>query len=238
MNVERTSEFEVSPSTRKTSDKRTDPRIPVPFISVKIEDDAGQLSCVMLNLSSSGTLVQAPKLLRKQSIIKMSFVLPDTETTVSCTARVMWSRNVYEIHSRLGLKFEHCEPSAKIIAEYIENQIISRAERMKRAASRTPAPFIAAMIGNGREHLQGAVLDISSNGILIQTSKLMEAGSVVSIAFMLPDSNRLVKCKAKVVWNRRLYGDYVSEGFEFVGMEPEAVKSIEEYVAKQCISRP
>ena len=224
--------------TQPAGDKRANPRVPVPLIPVRVGDEPESLPCVMLNISRSGALIQAPKSLDEKSVINTNFVLPNTETAVGCRSRVMWSRNVYKIHARLGIKFDDMDPAvAEEIDRYVHNQIAPRTEHKKRVEPRVPAPYLSTVIADGHGHSKGVVLDISRSGMLVQTAKKTTTGSVVRAEFILPGSCKAVKCLARVAWRKNLYGVLANEGLEFIDIGAEDLNSIDEYVIKQALPR-
>jgi len=230
--------FEDNVVNQQDGDKRADKRVPVPLIPVKVGEQPEALSCVMLNISRSGALIQAPKSLEEQSFIKTNFLLPNTETAVDCRSRVIWSRNVYKIHARMGIKFDDMSSSAADeIGGYVQNQIAPRPERRKKSEPRVPAPYLSVTIADGHGHSRGVILDISRSGLLIQTAKKKNAGSVVRAEFILPGSGKTVKCLARVAWRKNLYGVLANEGLEFIDINAESLKRIDEFVGKQALPR-
>jgi len=215
-------------------DKRSDARVPVPLIPVIVGEESEPLTCVMLNISRTGALIQAPKTLDAQSVIKTNFVLPRTETPVGCRSRVVWSRNVYNLHTRLGIRFDDIDPaSSEAIQTYVHDQIKPRNEHKARVQQRVPTPYLSVVIGDGRGHSNGIILDISRSGLLVQSKKKINTGSVVSAEFTLPGTDKAVRCLAKVAWRKHLYGVLANEGLEFIDISAEDLKNIDEFVGKQ-----
>ncbi len=217
-------------------DKRSNPRVPVSLIPVRVGDEPEPLPCVMLNISRSGAMIQAPKPLNEQSVIKTNFVLPSTETSVDCRSRVVWSRNVYKIHSRMGIKFDDIDSAtAEGIDGYVHNQLSPQPGRKIRVGQRVSAPYLPIVIADGHGHSKGVILDISRSGLLVQTAKKSRAGSVVRAEFTLPETGKSVRCLARVAWRKNLYGVIANEGLEFIDIATEALGYIDEFVGNQVL---
>jgi len=219
-------------SSRKIRDKRAHPRIPVPFVKVRFEGCADDHSCVILNLSRSGALVQTPRSLSRNTLVGTSFVLPGVDGPLECGARVVWSRDVYDVHARMGIRFEGDDALLDKLGDFVSSQIVSRAEIEARVAPRSPAPFVAVMVDAGSERIQGAILDISRVGILVQTARPVNSDGILGVAFILPETHGVVKCQAKVVWRRDLYDGHFTQGMEFIGIASSVLKDIDGFVRK------
>lgn len=216
-------------------DKRLSPRVPAPFIPLTLAYGKESVSCAVLNIGKGGALIQAPRELPRNSVITTAFSLPGVPEPLSCDAKVVWSRSVYDIHVRIGIRFDGCEAAMEKIAGYVDRQIGARPAHTDRATLRAAAPFIAAVINDGRKIQNGVILDISRSGVLIQTREPIAPGSVVTASFILPHTHKVVRTQAKVVWRKNLYGEFENKGLEFVGLDQAAEKYIGRFVEKQAL---
>ncbi|MBI5189964.1 MAG: PilZ domain-containing protein [Nitrospirae bacterium] len=217
------------------NDKRANARVPVPFIPLTVENGMESLACSILNISMGGALIQAPHEFARNSSITTSFELPGDAVPIVTPSRVVWTRNVYDIHVRIGIRFEASEAVTDRVGGYVDRQMNFRPVFVERAAARMSAPCIAVVINDGRKVQNGVILDISRSGVLLQTAEPINPGSVVTASFILPHTHKVVKTQAKVVWRKNLYGQFENKGLEFVNIDPTAEKYIENFVEKQAL---
>jgi CRP/FNR family cyclic AMP-dependent transcriptional regulator len=87
--------------------------------------------------------------------------------------------------------------------------------------------FFRASIGN--------VGNIGSGGLCIKTTKTLPLGTLLDLEFSLPKSNQIIRTKSKVVWIRSQDMSTAKlppgMGTEFVDMDPEDKKLIEDCIA-------
>jgi len=87
--------------------------------------------------------------------------------------------------------------------------------------------------------IDARIVDISENGVVIDTTHEVAVGSVIELAFSLPPTSTTpggerVEGRGRVVW----YEPRVGVGVEFAQMTPEARLSIRMFVADVFFSSP
>jgi len=226
--------FEEHSANKTQHNTRSCARVPVPLISVNVGEGPKPLHCIMMNLGCAGALVQAPKLMGEQSVIKTRFMLPDTKTPVDCNSKVVWSQSVYNVHSRIGIHFEDIDAdTAEKINGYVLDQIMPRPEKNRRAERRAPASYLSVRVDEGHGASEGIILDISRSGVLVQSATKPTPRFIVKVEFTLPGTTRAIKCLARVAWRKTLYGALVNEGLNFIDIDAEGLKSIDEFLGRQ-----
>ena len=110
----------------------------------------------------------------------------------------------------------------------------------RRSDPRSTIPLTPVRIGNDHEYYFGVAMNISRSGMYIQTSALINQGSVLNIRFTLPKTNKTVTCRGKVMWNRSLAlqsKGFGRGGLRFMDMDPELADGIDQWVRDQIDSR-
>lgn len=101
----------------------------------------------------------------------------------------------------------------------------------KRVNPRVIIPLIPVEIGNEPGQFFGFILDVSRSGVMIQTSRLMDAESFIDIRFTLPLTNTGLKCRARVAWTKTQQGCRTARcGLEFVDAGPEFMEKMDNYI--------
>ena len=78
--------------------------------------------------------------------------------------------------------------------------------------------------------------NISSGGLCIIVIERLERGAVLSLRFSLPDLNKIITAKGRVMWIKELCignkkaGDFYEAGIEFMEIAQVDRKRIKEYV--------
>jgi hypothetical protein len=88
-------------------DRRRIPRVPVFFVLERISKDQRpeqEFNGVVKNLTPEGMLLEANVLLHKNELLQLSFMLPNTQTTLNLEARVCWSEHK-KAWTTAGLEF-------------------------------------------------------------------------------------------------------------------------------------
>jgi acyl-coenzyme A thioesterase PaaI-like protein len=75
-----------------------------------------------------------------------------------------------------------------------QTMIIREARASVREAIHTPA-----LLSAGDVHFEGAVVDVSESGIGLECAQKVSVGQQLQIEFLLPGSDRRVRCTGKVV---------------------------------------
>lgn len=88
--------------------------------------------------------------------------------------------------------------------------------------------------------LSGEILDLSTNGTYLATDYEVEGGTVLEIAFSIPDVDRTeIRTRGKVAWlnsrgSQKKPKMPVGFGVEFVGLAEEAREALRRYVEKHA----
>ena len=81
--------------------------------------------------------------------------------------------------------------------------------------------------------------DISSGGLCIIVIEKLEPGAVLNLRFSLPELNKIVNAKGKVIWVKELRigkkkaGDFYEAGIEFMEIDQEERERIKDYVSSK-----
>jgi len=73
---------------------------------------------------------------------------------------------------------------------------------VQRACPRVAIPATPVKMGGEWRFSYGYARNLSRTGMLIQTIAPINVGDEFDIEFMLPDTEKSVKCRSKVVWTR------------------------------------
>jgi hypothetical protein len=92
-------------------------------------------------------------------------------------------------------------------------------------------PLIPIVMDSELGQSFGFILDVSRSGVKIQTSRVMEAGSLINIRFTLPQTNTSLSCRVRVAWTRKQGGCRTARcGLLFVDAEAEFLEKIDDYI--------
>ena len=112
-----------------TPDKRKDLRVPILVTRVKGGKMGRTFFGYAKNISRSGLFIQTINPKKEKEQFKIEFTLPGEETSVTCTAEVVWARNympdaLYE--PGMGLRFLDLEDEkADEIARWVERNTVT-----------------------------------------------------------------------------------------------------------------
>ena len=108
----------------------------------------------------------------------------------------------------------------------------------KRFSPRIIIPLIPIEIGNDPSQFFGFILDISRLGVMIQTSRSMDADSLINIHFTLPHTKKSLNCRARVAWTKTQPGCRTTRcGLEFLDAGPEIIEEIDDYIEAQEVKQ-
>ncbi len=106
----------------------------------------------------------------------------------------------------------------------------NQAERRRRRYPRYYAEFpvtVTILIGSQYQNLQGHCKDVSEAGIGLLIASDLTTGEVASLGFQLPGAAGAWEVRAVLRYRRGYH-----YGFEFLMLEPERTKYLQEYVQK------
>lgn len=106
----------------------------------------------------------------------------------------------------------------------------------RRIALRQPILVAQVKMGDGRKYFFGYAKNISRSGIFIQTVAPKDVGAEFTVEFTLPKSDILVKCRARVIWNRVYSKAGPREpgmGLSFIDLDPDVADNIERWILNQ-----
>jgi len=103
----------------------------------------------------------------------------------------------------------------------------------KRSHLRVPILVTHVKMGDARKFFFGYAKNISHRGIFIQTISPKDVGEEFIIEFTLPKTDISVKCRCKVIWNRRFSesGKYEpGMGLRFEEIDQALAEIVEKWV--------
>jgi len=103
----------------------------------------------------------------------------------------------------------------------------------KRSHLRAPILVTHVRMGEDRKYFFGYAKNISLSGIFIQTVTPKDVGEEFNIEFILPKTEITVKCRCRVIWNRRYSegGKYEpGMGLKFEEIDPVLAAQVAEWV--------
>jgi len=88
--------------------------------------------------------------------------------------------------------------------------------------------------------LTGFSVDLSTGGLFLTTDFPLDVGESLSLIFSLPDSDRAIRCKARVAWTNRRHEPRKPElpagvGVQFIDMPLEDMKSLKLFLERNII---
>jgi uncharacterized protein (TIGR02266 family) len=89
---------------------------------------------------------------------------------------------------------------------------------------------IAYRVGNAIS--TSLTLNVSKGGIAVRTTNPLDVASVVRLRFRMPGGKKDVEAEARVAWSDRRVG----MGLQFTSLEPDAQKSIDDFVQAHFFS--
>jgi len=75
----------------------------------------------------------------------------------------------------------------------------------KRKCVRVPVSLAARIILGNHEY-EGKILNLSTEGIFVKSSHLLDAGDLVSLSFSVPGDANAMQVKARVMWGGSMEG--------------------------------
>jgi len=75
----------------------------------------------------------------------------------------------------------------------------------KRRAVRVPVNLPARILQGNHEY-EGKMLNLSTEGIFLKSSHLLDAGDLVHLSFSIPGSANPIQIKSRVVWGGSMEG--------------------------------
>jgi uncharacterized protein (TIGR02266 family) len=105
-------------------------------------------------------------------------------------------------------------------------------EAQKRRHHRAPVSF-AVEYTQGEESNQARALNLSADGMLIETQDPARLAERVGVVFKIPGSDDEIKLDGEVVWVNKYSPSYpVGMAIKFISIEPKILRTIREYVEK------
>lgn len=102
----------------------------------------------------------------------------------------------------------------------------------KRKAARIPVDFEVSFTFESREH-KARALNLSADGMFVQTTYLLLQNDIVEIFFRLPDVSEPLWMKARVAWYSRVEGEAsraAGIGVQFLDPLPSQKEALENYL--------
>lgn len=106
-----------------------------------------------------------------------------------------------------------------------------------RAHLRVPILVTQVKMGDDRRYFFGYAKNVSRSGIFIQTISPKDVGEEFSVEFIIPKADLTIKCKCKVIWNRRFSeaGKYEpGMGLKFEDIDPDLLARLDDWITKHA----
>jgi CheY-like chemotaxis protein len=86
---------------------------------------------------------------------------------------------------------------------------------------------------------KGLILDLSEGGAFLAGDINLREGAVLELKFLLPDTNRLFKTWAKIIWinedkNKKKPQYPNGAGLEFLGLSKESINILRKFIEEAC----
>lgn len=104
----------------------------------------------------------------------------------------------------------------------------------RRTTLRHPLLVTQIKMGDERKYFFGYAANISSKGLFIQAVAPKDVGCEFNIEFTIPKADITVKCRARVVWNRKYMKAGKHEpgmGVCFEDLDPAVARRIDDWIA-------
>jgi uncharacterized protein (TIGR02266 family) len=140
---------------------------------------------------------------------------------------------------------ERCRQAGcdEIILKPINREhFISCAKKHLKVVERAQIRYVARLqihFGKEASHLLADyAINLSTGGVFLETTNLMEENTPLTAEFVLPHSNAVINCKARVAWvndpnhmkNQNLP---VGMGIQFLGLSEESLDAIRNYIREE-----
>jgi len=106
----------------------------------------------------------------------------------------------------------------------------------RRTKLRFPILVTQVKMDDERKYFFGYAKNISCSGIFVQTITPRDVGDTFSIEFMIPKTDITIKCRCRVVWNRKYSetGKYEpGMGLTFEDLSDEMADKIDIWIKEQ-----
>jgi CheY-like chemotaxis protein/Tfp pilus assembly protein PilZ len=110
----------------------------------------------------------------------------------------------------------------------------------KRAAPRFAACFHVEWKSDNGRRSSGNTVDISTQGLFIETKEIIPVNSIIDLDFIIPNSNIEINCRAKVRWINKKDSSAKSTfpsgiGVQFADLNEDNYRYICEYITKEHV---
>lgn len=104
----------------------------------------------------------------------------------------------------------------------------------KRAYLRGPLIVTQAKMGDERKYFFGYAKNISRAGIFVNTLTPRKVGEEFNLELSVPKSDIIIKCRCRVVWNRRFSDSRADQepgmGIMFLDLDPDIADRIDSWI--------
>ena len=115
--------------------------------------------------------------------------------------------------------------------------LMERISRLLKVAYRRGPRLLVIMetiCSDSQSLIFGNILNLSENGVFVETNDPVEAGTTLDLELILPGSRELLRIKGQVARQHALAGKVrYGLGVQFQGLDPMACRVIQEYIERE-----
>ncbi len=203
-------------------------------------DDYASGEGIMKDMSGSGLRFVTDEFVHKDSILKISFPLPESDDMIHAVAQVVRKEFVNE-QTITSVRFLDLEPSKqkKIIAYCVSEQLkiaqnqIKQKRKFARVSLHTPLPVQIRAVDHMEIH-QANILNLGGGGMLIHSQEVLVSSPLYHLTFQLSDA-QTITAFSKVA-EKTIAAEWAKYHMEFVDIEPRDQERIVDFVLEQQLS--
>jgi len=217
---------------------RIEPEAPIPLSFTPIyPDDYHSGKGFIKNISGNGLLFATDEFVHNESILSVSFSLPESSAVITGIAQVVRKQFLQDetITSVQFLELSS-EFQKEIISFCVGEQLkISQQQHQKRRYVRvaTPQPLRVSIKGfDCQQTCEGHALNIGGGGLLIRMAEQIAESPLYQLTLQLPEANAPIQAFMKIV-DKNIVEDQQHLHVEFVDIKQEDQEQIINFVLQQ-----
>lgn len=195
---------------------------------------------VIKDLSGSGLRFITEEFVHKDSILSISFSLPETDELIHSVAQVVRKEFVHE-ETITSVRFLDIEPifQQKIIAYCVAEQLriaqnqIKQKRKFARISLHTPIPVQIRAVDDSTVH-EANILNLGGGGMFVHSAISLPDSPIYQLKFELPDSSEIMAF-SKIV-EKTITPEWSRYHLEFVEIDSRSQERIVDYVLEQQLS--
>ncbi len=204
-------------------------------------DDYRAGTGVVKDMSGNGLRFVTDEFVHKESILRLSFPLPERERVITVIGQVVRKEFVKD-ETVTSVRYLEVEPDDQkaIVAYCVAEQLrlAQRQVRQRRKFARvTPAePFVATLRGiDSTQVRESEVVNLGGGGLLVKTPFPLPSCPIYQTVFAIPPIGQTIEAYVKVLESRKEHGAFFYH-LEFVDISGEHQEAIIEYVLEQQLA--